>query len=316
MNRRTCLYKMARFLTQTPNTPTVKLGSRRYPTGWVYLPDFAETETVNRRYIEGSGRGKVSLLYKAYQHLLGPLVPHNQEIGDCVSHGFATGVDVLSTVQIASGSRERWAGNACSETIYGGCRVEIAKSTLRFSDGAMGSWAASWLRKYGNLVRKVYNVGEGYDLRTYSGRRAKNYGRNGCPDPLEPIAKEHPVQTTALIKTWSELCDVMANGYPVPVCSNQGFTSKRDSDGFLKPRGSWAHCMCIIGVDDTKRPGACIMNSWGSKWVSGPTRYGQPEGSFWADADVVEKMLGQGDSFALSSYLGFPRIYLPDYILY
>lgn len=317
MNRRQCLYKIARFATQTPTTPTIKLGSKRYPTGWVYLPEHASSDRINTNAIRGSGRGKVSLLYKAYEHIVGPLVPHNQAIGDCVSHAFGLGVDILGAVQIASGSREVWKGKACTELIYGGARVEIGGGVIRFSDGAMGSWAANWLRKYGNLTRRVYTAGgTSFDLRTYSGAVARKYGKAGVPDALEPLAKQHPVRTTALIKTWDELRDAAANGYPTAVCSGQGFTDERDAEGFLKPRGSWAHAMLIIGVDDTKRPGALIQNSWGSNWVSGPTRYNQPLGSFWADAEIVERMLADEDSFALSNYLGYPRVLLPDYVLY
>lgn len=319
MDRRQALVKIAKFLSQHEETPFINIGRKRYPTGWVYIDGLeAPSPELNTQHIAGSGRGKIALLYKAYEHLLcKPLAPHEQAIGDCVSHAYGLGVDILTMTQIAAGARERWVGEAATEMIYGGGRVEVAGGPLRWSDGMMGSWAANWLRKFGNLVRKEYVLGdERFDLRTYSGKAAKNYGRYGVPDILEPVAKEHPVKTTALVKTWSDLCDVICNGFPVAVCSNQGFNSTRDAEGFLKPQGSWAHGMCIIGVDDTKRPGALIQNSWGIHWVSGPTRYGQPVGSFWADANVIERMLAMEDSFALSNYTGFPRVQLPDYILH
>lgn len=50
-----------------------------------------------------------------------------------------------------------------------------------------------------------------------------------------------------------------------------------------------------------------------SHWVSGPTRHGQPGGSFWVDASIIDAALRQGDSVALSGYVGYPRIKLPDY---
>jgi len=309
MNRRIALRKIFDYLSQQPQKAYAK--GRLYPTGWVRHEPAPYTR-IDTRSISGSGRGKICLLWKAFEHVVGELVPHNQAIGDCVSHAFGLAVDILTATQIANGARQLWKGPSCTETIYGGCRVEIAGGVLR-GDGAMGSWAANWLRSYGNLVRKVYGP---HDLRTYSGSRAKKFGRHGVPNDLEPLAKLHPVRTTALIKTWDELCDANANGYPVAVCSNQGFTDTRDMEGFLKPKGSWAHAMCIIGVDDTKRPGALIQNSWGANWVSGPTRYGQPKGSFWVDAKIVEKMLRCEDSFALSNYRGFPRRRLPNYVLY
>jgi len=298
MNRRSAILRMAR-------------GFKRRPTGWVHLPGYS-SPLANTRYISGTGKGRICLLYKAFEHVVGPLKPHNQAIGDCVSHAFGLGVDILTTTQITAGSKERWMGKACTEVIYGGARVEIANGRL-FGDGAMGAWAANWLRKYGVVLRKVYDK---YDLRQYSGRRARKYGRDGCPNKLEPLAKLHPVRTTALVKSWEDMRDSVANGFPVAVCSSQGFNDERDSEGFLTPSGTWMHAMLIIGVDDTRRPGACIQNSWGSRWVSGPTRFRQPRGSFWADADVVDGMLSQGDSFALSNYIGYPRIKLPDYVLY
>ena len=36
-------------------------------------------------------------------------------------------------------------------------------------------------------------------------------------------AAAHKVQTTSLISTYEELQDALSNGYPVTVCSNQGF---------------------------------------------------------------------------------------------
>jgi hypothetical protein len=48
------------------------------------------------------------------------------------------------------------------------------------------------------------------------------------------------------------------------------------------------------------------MNSWGADWISGPKRHDQPDGSFWVDADVAERMLRGQDSFAVSGYEGYP----------
>ena len=68
--------------------------------------------------------------------------------------------------------------------------------------------------------------------------------------------------------------------------------------------------MSILGVDDEyKRPGVLVQNSWGRNWISGPKRNNQPDGSFWVDAEEIERrILSQGDSWAFSGYEGFkPR---------
>ena len=109
--------------------------------------------------------------------------------------------------------------------------------------------------------------------------------------------------------SYEQVRDLIANGYAVTIASNQGFDSRRDKEGFAKPKGNWAHQMSILGVDDEyKRPGVLVQNSWG-RWNGGPKRHDQPDGSFWVDADEIEKrILKKGDSWAFSGYEGFkPR---------
>jgi len=51
-----------------------------------------------------------------------------------------------------------------------------------------------------------------------------------------------------------------------------------------------------------------LLNSWGGLAHSGPSGAGDPStAGFWADADVVDRMLRQGDSWAFSRVSGFPR---------
>lgn len=267
---------------------------------------------VSSEDVTGSGKGKVALLYKAVEKVVGKFPDYvPQAIGDCVSFGFRTCIDVLKCVEIVTGEREEWKAETATEPIYGGSRVEIGGGRLR-GDGSVGAWAAEWVSKYGVLLRQVY---DGVDLTEYSGSRAKDWGRRGCPDELEGVAREHPVETVSMVTTYEDARDAIANGYPVAVCSNQGFTSTRDNEGFAKARGSWAHCMAFIAVDDAhRRPGLLCMNSWGQTWISGPTRHDQPAGSFWVDAEVCDDMLSGEDSFALSSFVGFPSRPL-DYVL-
>lgn len=282
--------------------------------GWVNDPDAVSTVLTQlpRPYfmdaaapIEGSGKGKVALLYKALRTVRGNDLIQTQAIGDCVSHGWAKCVSVLMAVEILlRGEPEEYLADPATEPIYGGSRVEVGGGRLR-GDGSIGAWAAKWVSERGGvLLRKRYGD---IDLTTYSGALARNWGARGVPDELEPTAREHPVRTTSLIRTYDEARDALANGYPIPVCSNQGFRSVRDSDGFCRPSGSWPHCMAVIGLDDAhSRPGVLIDNSWGASWVSGPKRHDQPDGSFWCDADVFERMLSGHDSFAISSFEGYP----------
>jgi len=292
--------------------------------GWIHNP--AAVERVLNRCphplayhalgdIRGSGAGKQALLYEAVKIVVGNWITNNQTIGDCVSHGAAQAVRTLICVEIANkGDNEKWVADPATEPIYAGSRVEVGGGQLGTGDGSIGAWAAEWIREWGILVRQTYGS---YDLTTYSGAKAREWGmpKAGCPDILEPIAREHPVRTTSLVQTYEEARDLLANGYPITVASMVGFNDTRDSQGFLRASGTWAHQMCFTAVDDdSSRPGLCCQNSWGENWVTGPTRLGQPPGSFWVDADTVNRMLGQGDSWVLSDFEGFPARKL-DYML-
>lgn len=268
--------------------------------------------------IKGSGKGKVVLLHKLFEEITGgPLIPHSQEIGDCVSHAFGLGIDILTAVNILMfNCAERWEAKTATEIIYGGSRIEAGERKLR-GDGSMGVWAAEFVKKWGVLLRRSYLDGK-YDYTNYSGQKARLLGRSGVPDDLEPLCREHPVKTCSVVSSWEECRDAVANGYPVAMCSNLGFTTNRDSEGFLRrTRRPWYHAMVIIGIDDAyKRPGGLVQNSWGKYWIKGPTRLDQPLGSFWVDAKQIDRAMKQGDSIAISGYVGYPRIEVPDYSLW
>lgn len=192
--------------------------------------------------LSGSGEKKVVLLHDALAKLCNGTFPINtQLIGSCVGEGYAKGVELLTAVEILLRKEpEIWPGVLVSvEWIYGASRVIQGQGRLRNMDGSLGSWAQKAVKENGTLLRKVYGK---YDLTDYSAKRIKEWGYNAFPYELEPIADEHPVQTTALVTSYEEARDAIANGYPVVVCSNQGFTSKRDSEGFARPQGKWAHC--------------------------------------------------------------------------
>ncbi len=272
--------------------------------------------------IKGTGKGKKVLLYKLFEQVTGrPLVPHYQQIGDCVGMAYGLGVDVLTAVQMLMHSKsEQWVTKSATEIIYAGARIEVGKGLLK-KDGSYGTWAAEFIREWGVLLRQPYLDGE-FDFTIYDGNKARALGQSsgkGVPDALEPLCKLHPVKTCALVNSWEECRDAVANGYPVPMCSNIGFTTKRDRDGFLRRgRRPWYHAMVIIGVDDEyRRAGGLIQNSWGGDiWVSGPKRHEQPDGSFWCDAATIDAAMKQGDSIALSGYVGYPRQDIPDYLIW
>ncbi len=287
--------------------------------GWIRNPTAvaAELVTMPRPFFEsaapglnGTGAGKTVLLYKAWQDVnKGRYIDYPaQVIGDCVSQGFGHGVDLLAAVQIAIGNRPEAFKQTATEAIYGMARVDIGGQRGSTSDGAVGAWAAKAVSTLGTLNRD--------DLGPYDGRRSKTWGAKGVPAELKAKAAEHKVRTVSMVRTYEELEDAIANGYPVPVCSDQGFAMERDAAGFCKARGTWMHCMLICAVRSDDRPGACIVQSWGDNVPSGPTALDQPTYSFWADRPVVERMLAQQDSWSLSSFVGYPGQNLPSHWSY
>ena len=259
--------------------------------------------------IKGSGKGKTVLLYDIILKVAGYFPNRIQLIGDCISMGAAYAVDAIKAVDIfIKKESEEWIAETSTEDIYGGSRIQIGKGRIGTGDGSVGAWAAQYVNKYGALARQKYG---NIDLTKYNSKIAKQWGMpgKGTPQELIPFAKEHPVEVVSQVYTYAEVRDLIANGYAVTIASSQGFSSKRDAEGFARPEGTWQHQMSILGVDDAyKRPGVLIQNSWG-KWNSGPKRHNQPDGSMWVDADVLEKrILSKKDSWAFSGYGGFkPR---------
>lgn len=228
-------------------------------------------------------------------------------VHNCVSHGFAHACDTSLAVDFIIGKAGGFK-TASTEAIYGGSRVEARGVSFGgWSDGSYGGAAAKWLRGWGVVYREpVLN----FDLTNYSADLAKNWGAYGCGGKddggkLDEIAKGHPVHDVTLVRSFEEAAAAIQSGYPIAVCSGQGFSSTRDSDGFCRAQGSWAHCMSITAVRFGERPGCLIQNSWGN-YVSGPKwPEDQPDGSFWADVSVINRMLAGEDSFAVSGVEGF-----------
>lgn len=270
--------------------------------------------------------GKDTFLYrsamKAHQALYGkPWIVGRQGIGDCVSWGWAHSIWVAMSVDWETGRLPQPPPMVASESIYGGSRVESrgkdgsGRSAVGgWSDGSYGAAAARWVRDYGVAFR--LNDG-GHDLTAYSADRAKSwgaYGNGGQGDggKFDQFVKKHPAQHVAAVRNFSEAAAAIESGFPVAVCSSQGFTSTRGKDAFAEASGQWNHCMTLLAVrykaNGSPEDGLLCLNSWGPGWISGP-RWPEdmPEGSFWIRRAVVDRMLGgEGtDSFAVGSVGGF-----------
>lgn len=266
---------------------------------------------------KGEGKGQTRLLHEDYEKIHGVVyVPRNQgRSPSCVGQAAAAAVDFLAPVEIVSGERERKPpAPAAAGVIYGLSRQEIGELGPDVGGGSLNIWAVQAMKQYGVVARLRYPL-LGIDLRQPSSERAIKYGREGIPTELERIARLHPVKEYYAINSYKDLRDAIYAGCPVIVGSDQGFGNgklKRDRQGFLNPPkrvffpSIWRHAMVCIGMCDNGRKGALILNSWGSKWISGPHRFkGTPEGTFFVDAAIINHMVKQQDSYAIRGFRGY-----------
>lgn len=294
--------------------------------GWLFDPQAVEHHCEKYRVaaFADTPAGRAALaaegdvyLWDAAKKVTGAVLPARDQgqVGSCVSFGTASAVEHLLCVQIASGRGGQYRDLA-QEVIYAGSRVEVGGGKIT-GDGSIGAWAVEWVSRWGVIARAKHLNGK-YDLTAYDQARCRSWGRSGVPDDLEAVAKESPVKGYALCASFAEADKAIRQGYPVVVCSGQGFTMGRDADGFCRASGTWYHCMAFIGTRAGKRPGLFCLNSWGPNAHTGPRFPADaPSAGFWVDANVADKMLRTWkDSFALSDAVGFPeRRVLPDWFV-
>jgi hypothetical protein len=262
----------------------------------------------------GSGEGAVVKLWEYAKAINGGqhFPTFRQQVGDCVANGAANAVNYLQAVQIGRDNPDAEWRSACRQWIYGVSRTakDLGDGKLGRGDGSVGSWAAKGCERYGILADDHDGVP------AYSGQIAREWGvRPGPPQKFFAVAKEFCVRSTAVCKTYADVRDALANGYPVTIASNVGFQMQpvvRDGKHWGKRAGNWNHQMCLIGIDDTakspfdgKTGAAYCLNSWGDS-AHGQPADDAPPGGFWIDRTTIERIVGQGDSWAYSNFDGFP----------
>lgn len=265
------------------------------------------TKSVDHLPIKGNGK---IFLYQFTRKVLGQdTVNYPQQVGDCVSFGAKNCTEyVTCTEKAINGEREIFK-NIFPPYFYGTGRVYVGGGRMGYEDGSVGGWMATAVTKYGVLNNDYEGVPQ------YSGSVARAYGApDGAKylDKWKPYASQHPIKSAAFITSWDQALKAITNGYPISVCSDQGFTMSPDSSGFHRPSGNWGHCMTVIGIDDDyQRPYVIILNSWGDVMGRLTSFYDSnekiPIGCLRVEKSVFVDMLGQQDSYAYSDYDGLPE---------
>lgn len=228
-----------------------------------------------------------------------------QQIGDCVSFGNGHACEYAMAAEICMGADTRFQ-RVYKPFLYGTGRVQVGGGRIR-GDGSTGAWQARALEQYGAIAVDEPNVPP------YSGSVAKKWGYPpGPPAEFLPIGKQY-LAKTKLVTSYDAACEAIANGWPVAVCSSAGFGKIDVANNRVEGswNTTWPHCMCFVAFDDREgRQALCCLNSWGPNAHIAAGRYaeldGAPPGSFWVRKADAEKMLRQGDSYAIS-FNGFTR---------
>lgn len=254
----------------------------------------------------GSGISKTTLLYQDYATVHGHAYQTRDQgnAPSCVGQAAACAVDILAAVEVRSGHLNLPPPNRASASwIYGASRELGGINDM--GGGSYCRLAARSMVEMGFLFEDDY-WSVGFDLHGDNAKRDIEFGRT-LPPQLKQFATSR-IKHYYKMTSYKDVRDAIHNKMVVIIGSNVGFGNgiqTRDSDGFLRQprlrfRGRyWFHAMTFIAVSDEGRRGVLCQNSWGH-WVNGPKRFGdEPEGSFWIDANMIDRMVAQGDCWAI-----------------
>lgn len=279
--------------------------------------------------LEETGKSKLSLPVLEILKLYPDCLPGGaQGRGDCVSWSSRNAALGTMCCEITSGLPDPNSGR-----LEGAPEVsDTARLNGVLSTEAIYNWrrhggdgwscaeaAAVMLNDSGLWLRKKYDE-INVDFTQYSARNAGLYGSRTPPETWRTIGKLHLVQTITEVEEYEALRDLLANGYCISSCGSEGFSSDRDENGVSKRRGSWAHALAYLGVDDRDvikqrygEPLVLVQNSWGA-WNGGGRRIlgttiDIPVGSFWAKwSDIKNRYM-----VAVSGVNGWPPKKLRSY---
>jgi len=261
--------------------------------------------------------GPESYPYRALQAVFPekPLPYNQRNIGTCVAVAGKGVIDGENAIAYLMGKMPKPIP-VSAESIYGG-RVEVAgREQSRYGDGWYGVGFAKWVTEVGGQIYEKNYADHNIDLSNgYVVERARDWGqfgnggrKDGINGPFDAEAQKNKFAKRARVSSLEELDAAMKNYKFVHTCSNIGYDSPRDKDGFCKRRGSWSHAQFFCGRRTkavSGRDGYLVQNSWGA-YIGGDgpnskNKYlDQPDGSYWVSPADALAMLRAGDSWVLT----------------
>ena len=226
-----------------------------------------------------------------------------QPVGDCVSRGTRHAVATLACVEIALLGENEVFKDIYPPYIYSISRMapECGNGQMGSGDGSTGIWGVTAEKLYGNIE---------WADRPYEATIIRRYGRSMPPGSETADGKKHVIKAFARIRTADDAWLAISNGYPLQICSNQGYnmqTKQHDGKSWFVGNDTWSHCMAIDAVDT--KPGLCfrVQNSWGNGVEVHGQQLDGDNGTGWITAEQFDRHVNRdGECYAVSAFEGFP----------
>lgn len=242
----------------------------------------------------------------------------NQNVGSCTGQGKAMVEWYLMCLEVLRGDPEQV---IMPYEPYGYAQGRVCAGISGDQDGGLGSGTAEAARKYGVLRSDLQGLpkwNESEDTIDWPGEVDKSWGRRGAEQKWVTEGVKHLVKTTALISSADRAAEALQNGYPITIASNWGGhmddvpLAGTPQVRLNKRVTTWMHQMCVIGWWDhpTLKEIYYVQNSWSARRHGTPVN-GEPPGGFWIDKNNMNYILRQGDSYAFSTFDGFPADTIP-----
>lgn len=260
----------------------------------------AEVPGLHERFpaLAGKWDGKSTVCHhEAVRKVLGSdLKAHNQPTGTCGGRAGSRSLEILQCVLIAAGKRATFHPVSHAWPYYL-ARREF--NMLGSGDGVASGAVPPVLAKYGALHRE--EAGDALQAGPRSDDIAGKWGAGQLPREeatrLEALAHDNLVTAMVRAKSAQELADGLASGGVVCQSDSQGYTMRRDAEGFCRPEGTWYHYQVRSGVVVTPRgrKGFAYDQSWGDTVPEGPLLPGWPGNCFGIDWNVQDQLCRNGE---------------------
>lgn len=240
--------------------------------------------------------------------------PYIPQVGNnCTSRGLADGLDLLQAMRIADDQHER--PDSGETIVFHRVAVEATYAFglhcagMRGDGGCSGGGMAQGAKDIGCVTYK--HIGTPYE----ENRDRLHAYANNPGSVVQRFSKDASAfrpEYIGLVRTWEEVCAIIANKGVVTVASSVGYNSPRNEQGICEARGRWEHQMVIVGIirsDGVET--AVILQSWGPNNPRGPQPFKLPSFAFRARRQAVEAQLSAQDSYGFRAFPGFEKAPLP-----